>query len=423
MARPPKEKVHVGEELTVRIGAMVHGGHCLAHPKGNTAFVRHALPGELARIRITEVRSKFLRADAVEILEASEHRVEPPCPHAHPAGCGGCDLQHVGLGQQRALKGAIARESLIRHANVDPGELVAVSLGEPEGLRWRTRVRWSVDRDGHAGLLAARSHGVLAIDDCLIASPGVHQAQVTRRSWPGVASIQVTEGSQGHVSVWADDSLVSGTQRVQQLVGHRAWELDGDDFWQVHPNAAASIVAHVLAAGEPAAGEHWLDLYAGAGLISAFLAEQVGPDGRVQGVEGFAGAVEDGRRALADLAQVELIAADVDSWPLPPVVDGIVLDPPRKGAGPGVMAKVAAAGPRVVVYVACDPVAFARDAAVLLERGYALDAFCVLDAFPMTQHMECVARLVKGDQGRRGPVQAIQANPLPWGVVERQGHS
>ena len=103
MARPPKEKIRVGEELVVRIGAMVHGGHCLAHPKGNTAFVRHALPGELARIRITEVRSKFVRAEAMEILEASQFRVEPPCPWAHPGGCGGCDLQHVDLAHQRAV--------------------------------------------------------------------------------------------------------------------------------------------------------------------------------------------------------------------------------------------------------------------------------------------------------------------------------
>ncbi len=412
MARSAKEKVEVGEEFVLEIGAMVHGGHCLAYPKGNTAFVRHALAGELARIRITEVRAKFIRADAIEILEPSGRRVQAPCSWAHPGGCGGCDFQHVDLDHQRSIKGAIARESLIRHAGVDPGELHALALDDDHGLHWRSRVRWSVDRSGNAGLLAARSHGVLEVEECLLATPEVTRAGVTDQKWPGVESVQVTQGSVGSPSVWADRELVSGKAKVVQQVGERRWEIGGADFWQVHPDAAGSIVGHVLAAGEPSAGEHWLDLYAGAGLISAFLGEAVGAEGQVMAVESFRSAIRDGRRALSDLPQVTFIEADVESWPMPIGVDGIVLDPPRRGAGVEVMASIARAQPRVVVYVACDPVAFARDAASLLHSGYALTGFSVLDAFPMTHHMECIARFVPGAQHDRGPVQAINANRI-----------
>jgi len=412
MARPARQKVEVGEEFTLEIGAMVHGGHCLAYPKGNTAFVRHALAGELARIRVTEVRSKFIRADAIEILEASPYRVRAPCGWAHPGGCGGCDLQHVELEHQRSIKGAIARESLIRHAGVDPGELHALALDDSDGLHWRTRVRWSIDRDGHAGLLAARSHGVLAIDECLLAAREVAAVGVQHREWPGVQSVQVTQGSVGDPSVWADRELVSGPANVTQHVGGRAWQIGGADFWQVHPRAAPAIVEHVLAAGQPAPGEHWLDLYAGAGLISAFLGQAVGVPGRVLAVESYRSAIRDGRRALADLTQVSFVEGDVSSWELPEKVDGVVLDPPRRGAGIEVMTAIAGAAPRVVVYVACDPVAFARDAAALIGSGYALEAFSVLDAFPMTHHMECIARFVPGSQSDRGPVQAIVANRL-----------
>lgn len=412
MARAAKEKVEVGEEFTLEIGAMVHGGHCLAYPKGNTAFVRHALAGELARIRITEVRSKYIRADAIEILTPSERRVPAPCSWAHPGGCGGCDFQHVDLDQQRRIKGAIARESLIRHAGVDPGELLAIALNDDQGLHWRSRVRWSVDRSGNVGLLAARSHGVLQVDECLLATAEVTAAAVGEQQWPGVQSIQVTQGSVGSPSIWADRELVAGNAKVVQTVGGRQWEIGGADFWQVHPDAAPSIVEHVLAAGQPEAGERWLDLYAGAGLISAFLGEAVGADGHVQAVESFRSAIRDGRRALADLPQVKFIEADVSNWQLPSSVDGVVLDPPRRGAGVEVMAAVAGAQPRVVVYVACDPVAFARDAACLINAGYALDAFSVIDAFPMTHHMECIARFVPGVQSDRGPVQAINANRI-----------
>ncbi|MDO9485108.1 MAG: TRAM domain-containing protein [Actinomycetota bacterium] len=412
MVKPTKEKVEVGQEFTVEIGAMVHGGHALAYPKGNTAFVRHAIPGESARIRITEVRSKFIRADAIEILNASEHRVQAPCVWAHPGGCGGCDFQHVELSEQRRIKGAIARESLMRHAGVDPGEAEAIPLRDDHGLHWRSRMRWSVDQGGNAGLLAVRTHGVLPIDECILATRAIAAAKVTERQWPGVESVHTVQGSNQAVSIWADRELIDGGRKVTQHVHDREWEIGASDFWQVHPDAAPAIVDFVIAAAAPQSGERWLDLYAGAGLISAFLGEAVGAEGRVHAVESYRSALRDGRRALADLTQVEFIEADVSTWNLPSQVDGIVLDPPRRGAGVEVMAAIAAAQPRAVVYVACDPVAFARDASFLMGAGYALAEFSVLDAFPMTHHMECIAKFVPGAQSDLGPVQAIKVNRI-----------
>ena len=73
--------------------------------------------------------------------------------------------------------------------------------------------------------------------------------------------------------------------------------------------------------------------------------------------------------------------------------DVVVLDPPRTGAGRAVMEAVAMLRPRAVVYVACDPAALARDVGTAREHGLELDALRVLDAFPMTHHMECLALL------------------------------
>ncbi len=392
MARAPKEPIEVDDEVRVVLGAMVHGGHCLAYPLGHTAFVRHGLPGEDVTLRITEVRSKFVRADVVEIHQASQFRVEAPCNWARPNGCGGCDYQHIDLAHQRELKGVIARESLQRQAGIDVGVITVLDLGDDAGLGWRTRMRWSVDGSGNAGLLGARSHGVLPIDTCLLASSEITALQITEQEWPGVESVQATQDSLGAVSVWADRDLVQGSRKATQNVRERTWEIESTGFWQVHPNAASSIVDHVLDFGSPEAGENWLDLYAGAGLISAFLGQAVGENGTVTAVESYRSAVRDGRRALSDLPQVTFVDADVEQWPLPSEVDGVVLDPPRRGAGVKVMESVALAKPRVIVYVACDPVAFARDAAFLIATGYELSGFVVLDAFPMTQHMECIAK-------------------------------
>ncbi|MGG7612019.1 TRAM domain-containing protein, partial [Streptomyces sp. ZG43] len=88
----------VGEEYEVEVGPVAHGGHCVARTEaGRVLFVRHTLPGERVVARVThgDETSRFLRADAVEILDASKDRVPAPCPYAGPGRCGGCDWQHA----------------------------------------------------------------------------------------------------------------------------------------------------------------------------------------------------------------------------------------------------------------------------------------------------------------------------------------
>jgi tRNA/tmRNA/rRNA uracil-C5-methylase (TrmA/RlmC/RlmD family) len=110
-------------------------------------------------------------------------------------------------------------------------------------------------------------------------------------------------------------------------------------------------------------------------------------------------AVESERRAVAAgmvaLPDVRFVPARVEPWLRShrDRADVVVLDPPRKGAGKNVMASIAACRPRVVAYVACDPAALARDLAFAAEHGYALTDLRALDLFPMTAHVECVARL------------------------------
>src|SRR6202161_1174098 len=94
----------VGQTVEVTTVDVAQGGWCVARRAGlRVLFVRHALPGERVLARVTEVTSRFARADAIEIREASPDRVEPPCPNAHPGGCGGCELQHAVPPAQRAL--------------------------------------------------------------------------------------------------------------------------------------------------------------------------------------------------------------------------------------------------------------------------------------------------------------------------------
>jgi len=194
----------------------------------------------------------------------------------------------------------------------------------------------------------------------------------------------------------------SSVPQVTELVDTGAWSaqfrLSARGFWQVHPQAAATFVAHVLRELAPATGERAIDLYAGVGLFALALADAVGPDGAVLAIESDPRAVRDARGNVRLHPWVELRRGKVDKALKPLVRQGIrtdlvVLDPPRSGAGRSVIKDVAALSPRAIAYVACDPAALARDVAYAREAGYGIRSLRAFDAFPMTHHVECIAIL------------------------------
>ena len=190
----------VGDVIEVVIGQIAHGGHFIAHAQGRTIFVRHAIAGESAKIRITEVRSKMVRADAIEILAKSPDRVDAPCEFAGPGACGGCAFQHIAISRQRSLKQEVVQDAFRRHAGIDDVEVVVDSVpGDRDGLSWRTRVRWSVDSSGHLGFHRFRSSEILPVNTCLIATQG--QGGVPDRTYPGVLEVRSAQGSDGELVV------------------------------------------------------------------------------------------------------------------------------------------------------------------------------------------------------------------------------
>lgn len=403
-----------GPELELEVERVAHGGHCVARHLGRVVFVRHALPGERVRAVVTgEGRGgRFLRADAIAVLRAAPGRVAPPCPYAGPGRCGGCDWQHADLATQRELKAAVVREQLQRLAGLELDVVVEAVPGDEEGLRWRTRVEFAVDDGGRAGLRRHRSHDVVALDDCLIATDGVVGTGVLGRAWPGEQAVDVIAPSLGTPALVPVPSGERAAPVVRERVvvprpgaGTRwqgEFELSARGFWQVHPGAAATFVAAVLDGLEPEAGERAVDLYSGVGVIAAALSDAVGPEGAVLAVEGDREAVRHARRNVAGLrgARVEVRQGRVDRALRPLVQQGVtadlvVLDPPRTGAGRDVVRDVAALGPRRIAYVACDPAALARDLGYAAEHGYGVDSLRAFDAFPMTHHVECVAILTR----------------------------
>jgi tRNA/tmRNA/rRNA uracil-C5-methylase (TrmA/RlmC/RlmD family) len=446
-----------GQDVEVTIEDVAQGGWCVARPEGlPVMFVRHALPGELVVARVTEVTSKFARADAVRVLRPSPDRVDAPCPHARPGGCGGCDWQHAALPAQRALKGAVITQQLRRLAGIErevtveplPGDEAASTEARAEaraeasaeasaapGLGWRTRVQYAVGRDGTAGLREHRSHRVVDVGDCLIAHQAVRDLDITGDEWAGATMVEVAaggaesaenfavtvvedgaaqHGSQGQRGKPAGKggrngrggrparprrTLVEGRQYLAERAAGRLWQVSADGFWQVHPAAAETLSEAVTAALAPAPGDMVLDLYCGAGLFAGVLAPLVGPDGAVTGVESDAAAVRNARQNLSDYPWVKFLQADVaqaaSAGDLPPA-RLVVADPPRTGLARELTAYLAGDSPATrFTYVSCDPATLARDLGLLTAGGWRLDGLRAFDAFPMTHHVECVATLTR----------------------------
>jgi tRNA/tmRNA/rRNA uracil-C5-methylase (TrmA/RlmC/RlmD family) len=386
---PESAPFAVGDRVEARTGPVAHGGHVVARlrPEGAerdvVVFVRHALPGELVVVEITELSKTFLRGDAVEVLEPSADRVPPPCPLSHPGGCGGCDFQHVTLPAQRRLKGEVVAEQLRRLAGLDREVVVeAVPVGESapdDGLGWRTRMQYVAVPGGGLGLRKHRSHDVVLVEECLIEARGARRTVVE--------------------DVGQRSSRDRGEVIVETVLG-RDFRVEADGFWQVHPQAPRVLTEAVLDLLGPRPGERALDLYAGVGLFSAFLADAVGRAGGVVSIESDRRASELAGENLAEFPQAAVRAGRVDQvlsqgFGSTRSVDVVVLDPPREGAKRKVVDAIAALRPRAVAYVACDPAALARDVAYFRDAGYELADLRAFDLFPMTNHVECVALLEK----------------------------
>ena len=387
------DDIRIGSSIELEIQAVGNGGICIARHDGKVVFVRHALPGERVIAEITDITSKFLRADTTTVLEAHKDRVEPPCIYA--TICGGCDWQHASLALQRELKSVVIREQMrhlgeidsVNGARLDDFEVAALP-GDEHGLRWRTRNRFVNVSSMGLGMRMSRSHSVVEIEDCLIADSGAAPLarQALHLNSPEIETALSSTGA--HVVV--DER---GGPWLDEQVGDRHWRIHASSFWQIHKSAAKTFVDVVRSFANLRSGQSLLDLYAGSALFAASLAADVGDKGIVVAVESNIDAVRDARRSCSDLGQLELVTSDVKKWlhQNREGFDVVVLDPPRTGAGLEVSEAISKTAKEKIIYVACEPSALARDTGYLQKLGWSLTKLRGFDAFPMTSHVECIA--------------------------------
>jgi tRNA/tmRNA/rRNA uracil-C5-methylase (TrmA/RlmC/RlmD family) len=409
----------IGQTIELDVTNIAHGGVAVARHEGRVVFVTDAIPGERVEARVNDDRKKsFWRADTTRVLEPSPHRREHVWSAASiqrdPADrAGGAEFGHIALTHQRELKRRVLAEALQRMAGLEidsaPFDLVVEPLAgdDPEGTGWRTRVRLHVDAEGRVGPYAARSHRVIPVQDLPLATAELASAAPLAESFPGETFVDVLSPSTGGAR------LVIGQQKrttITERVGSREFRLADTGFWQVHRGAARALTDAVQDAidpelFDPAAAN--LDLYGGVGLLAAAVGDRFGSALRITTVESDPVATDFAAENLSDWVGARAETGRVDRWlsdlaaSAGPVERArltrstVVLDPPRSGAGREVVEVLADLEPAQVVYVACDPVAFARDAALFAGHGYALVRLRAYDLFPNTHHVEAVGTLVR----------------------------
>ena len=459
-----------GVVASVRFTDLLANGQAVGRVNGQVVFVTGPLPGERARVRITQVKPKYAVGDVVAYESESPMRSKPFCGVF--GVCGGCQVQHLAYPAQLAWKEQIVRSALRRI-----GGFAQVDVRRPVGMtnprNYRNKMALVVDRppsgETSFGFYQARSHALVRIDSCPVVLPqldaaiaGLYDASRApdaRDAFAGAKHAIVRAGAasgQAVLSITTDrqspaikDRAPAIARRVRGVVGisnsfeprtanavlgrkmlyvwgQREMEetIEGvryrvspASFFQVN----SEMVGRIFRFLAPGLTENRsiVDLYCGAGTFAIFFASR---GARVVGVEENPAAVREAREnaALNDVesrvrfveGRVEGAIVHKDGKKALEDADIVFLDPPRKGSDEATLDAIAAAGVADVWYLSCNPATLARDLAYLAKRGYALGVVQPFDMFPQTGHVETLATLHKA--GVEPEVTLPEREATPW---------
>lgn len=393
--------------------ALIYGErHRDAWPPVAFSFVG-GLPGELAELDVTwrlprpgRKRARRVPAPLVRIrriLEAAPEHVPAPCPVF--GECGGCQLQHLDYAAQLNWKTQRMRNLLTAAGFASPPVTDAIGCEPP--WHYRNHMRFSVSREGHAGLTARGSHRVLPLRACPIAHPRINDAlalladetlpqpQVVVRygEAAGHLLLQPTTSPELRARLEAAGLDVRESEMEESLLG-QPFRIRPSSFFQTNTRQANRMAALVLERLPSGPDVTLVDAYCGVGTFARLLAPRAG---HIIAIEESASAIRDARANLDGVPNVAIVKGKVEDV-LPGIterLDGLVIDPPRAGCQKSVLdALIARRVPRVV-YVSCGPDTLARDLAYLCLRtaAYRLVSVQPLDMFPQTAHIENITLL------------------------------
>jgi 23S rRNA (uracil1939-C5)-methyltransferase len=377
--------LRLNDEITIEATELVAGGAALARVDGFPIFAVNVFPGDVARVRLIEVKKGFARAELVELVTPSALRRAAPCPIANE--CGGCDWTALRLDAQLRAKERILRESLRRIGKIHDAPPIAL---HPSPLNYRLRSR--LHRDGDkVGFYAMRSNEVV---------PLARECEVVGLRTREVFGAPASTPADPPPSRRRDAAAPSGeTPALQSL---ETWEVDGrlltagelvidgyrvgaDAFFQVNRHLLGTMLQLVTAhAARVKPRLRAVELYAGVGFFTRPISEMFERTMAVEGAPHHYGRI--------NAPKAHWVHAPAEEWVgNMPRADFVFLDPPRAGVRREVIDAVARRARQTIAYLSCDPVTFSRDANRLIASGWRLATLDLLDLFPNTHHVETLA--------------------------------
>lgn len=406
----------LGKIIEVEIGNAIYGGSFVGRAAdGKAVFVPFVLPGERAKVLVTEEKKNYVRATLVELLESSPERISARCLHF--GVCGGCHYQHLAYSSQLAVKRAVVADQFSRvgkFTNVVVNEVVR----SPKEWNYRNTVQFHVSGAGKLGFQRSSSADTVEISECHL------PLQAISDLWPLIEldpelqykRVAIRAGSDGEVLMGLEgdslelpefsldfplsvvllgsdrDLVLSGEPTNRFMVRDAEFIVSARSFFQVNLNQAEAMVEYVLELMPWNKDMTVFDLYCGVGLFSRFIAPLVK---ELVGVELSESACNDYAANLDAFENTSLyVGAVEDILPgLEIVPDVVILDPPRAGLAPRALEALAKSKVEQIIYVSCDPTTLARDCRNLVEKGYRLESIQPFDLFPQTYHVECVVSM------------------------------
>lgn len=399
--------LQVGDELELEIEDLAFGGDGVgAAVDGMRIFVPFAAVGDRLRVRITQRKKRFARAEIAALLHPAPQRTKPACVHF--GSCGGCDYQHLTYEAEVAAKVAQLENLLTRVAQLEaPSVEPVVSAPRPLGYRNKvTLQQCPTAEDGPLfGYVGHDNKTIVPVGACPLALEGINERLATtylqeqeRRRLQKHKRIQLRQESSGRVSLSTGPS--KKPRRVTERALSRELSIPLDSFYQVNPAVFHRLLQFVeqdLLAWQPST---LLDLYCGCGAFSLALADHVR---HVCGVESSRPSLGAARFNATKLglehctfihAKTEDVLMDVLDAAPDLATSFVILDPPRTGCAAPVIEALRTLPVGRLIYVACDAAKLSRDLrALCADNLYELEQIALFDMFPRTAHFETVAIL------------------------------
>ena len=387
--------LNIGDILTLNIGDIANGGHFVAKHENQIIFVRHAINGEVAKVKITAINSTFAFGDAIEIIKSSKNRVSSPCKYSYPEGCGGCDFQHINYNVQSDLKKQVLQDQFKRIAKIDISPDI-ITPDPSNGLNWRSRLNLAISENNKVGFRAHKSNDVIEIDECLIALKEINNSDIFRTSWDDKENLKISCSNTNELNISQFEKSISGPNKLTENVNDYEYTISPKSFWQSHKNAPSILLQQVISNANIKKDDVVCDLYGGVGLFTLPISKLVGNNGQVHLIEMDRTCIQDANIMFENIDNIFIHHGKVEQK-LGGVkkIDTIILDPPRNGVSKQVINQMIEKKPNSIIYVSCNPSTLARDSKILLDNKYKLSNIVGLDLFPMTHHIESVASFIK----------------------------